>query len=46
VTENGLDLMGRNHDWGRLVQKVTLIQGMKPVLERYITEFQMKREGL
>lgn len=45
ITEIGPDLIEGNHDWCKLVWQLPVKQGLKPVLERHLAEYLLKRRS-
>jgi hypothetical protein len=43
MTENGPDLIEGNHDWCKLLWQLPVKKGLKPLLERHLSEYQEKR---
>ena len=41
VTENGPGLIEGNHDWCKLVYQLPVGKGLKPILERHLSEFKL-----
>ena len=39
VTKNGPDLIEGNHDWCKLVWQLPVNKGLKPILERHLSEY-------
>jgi hypothetical protein len=39
ITENGPDLIEGNHDWCKLVWQLPVKQGLKPILEKHLSEY-------
>lgn len=38
-SENGPDLIEGNHDWCKLVWQLPVHKGLKPILEKHLTEY-------
>ena len=43
ITSDGPDLIEGNHDWCKLVWQLPVKRGLKPVLERHLSEYRKKR---
>lgn len=46
MTEDGPDLIEGNHDWCKLLWQLPVKQGLKPVLERHLTEYKRKKKEI
>lgn len=45
ITEKGPDLIEGNHDWCKLVWQLPVKKGLKPILEKHLSEYKRHRRG-
>lgn len=46
VTDRGPGLIEGNHDWCKLVWQIPVQKGLKPILDRYLSEYLQAEEGI